>query len=45
MSVGQIVAALEQMDQEDLAEDLYDLLAFQMRATEPVRPFEEFARS
>jgi hypothetical protein len=27
-----------------LAEDLYDLLAFRMRANEPVRPFEEFVR-
>jgi hypothetical protein len=29
----------------NLAEDLYDLLAFQMRAAEPVHPFEEVARS
>ena len=28
----------------DLAEDLYDLLAFRMRADEPSRPFEEFIR-
>jgi len=27
---------------EELAEDVYDLLAFRMRATEPARPFEEF---
>jgi hypothetical protein len=26
----------------ELAEDLYDLLAFRMRATEPSRPFQEF---
>lgn len=28
----------------ELAEDLYDLLAFRMRASEPVRPFEDFVR-
>jgi hypothetical protein len=28
----------------ELAEDLYDLLAFRMRSQEPVRPFEEFAQ-
>ncbi|MGD0651513.1 MAG: hypothetical protein ABSA97_10305 [Verrucomicrobiia bacterium] len=28
----------------DLAEDVYDLLAFRMRADEPSRPFEEFMR-
>lgn len=26
----------------ELAEDLYDLLAFRMRAHEPSRPFDEF---
>lgn len=26
----------------ELAEDLYDLLAFRMRAEEPSRPFERF---
>jgi len=26
----------------ELAQDLYDLLAFRMRASELVRPFEEF---
>lgn len=28
----------------ELAEDLYDLLTFRMRASEPSRPFEEFMR-
>jgi len=28
----------------ELAEDLYDLLAFRMRRQEPVRPFEEFVQ-
>jgi hypothetical protein len=28
----------------ELAEDVYDLLAFRMRAAEPVRPFEDFVR-
>jgi|GEM_PF-1734467 hypothetical protein len=29
----------------DLAEDLYNLLAFRMRADEPSRPFGEFMRA
>jgi hypothetical protein len=29
---------------QELAEDLYDLLAFQLRGQEPVRPFEDFLR-
>jgi hypothetical protein len=28
----------------ELAEDLHDLLAFQLRGDEPVRPFEDFLR-
>jgi hypothetical protein len=40
--LAQFVAELEQNSK--LAEDIFDLLAFRMRAAEPSRPFEEFVR-
>jgi hypothetical protein len=40
--LAQFISELER--NSDLAEDIYDLLAFKMRAAEPSRPFEEFVR-
>jgi hypothetical protein len=40
--LARFVAELEQ--HSELAEDIFDLLAFRMRAAEPSRPFEQFVR-
>jgi hypothetical protein len=40
--LAEFVAELQQ--HSELAEDIYDLLVFRMRADEPSRPFEDFIR-
>ena len=40
--LAEFVAELQQ--HSELAKDIYDLLAFRMRADEPSRPFEDFVR-
>ena len=42
VELAKFVDELEKHDK--LAENLYDLLAFRMRAQEPMRPFEEFVQ-
>lgn len=42
VELARFVDELEKHDK--LAENLYDLLAFRMRAQEPMRPFEEFVQ-